>query len=121
MVAREFPDNPGRVQQFWLPVDRAGALRWLHSFINERLQNFGPFEDMMAEGEPHLFHSVLSPLLNLGLLAPRECVEAAIDAYRRGRAPLNSVEGYVRQVVGWREFITASTGFAGPSTRCRTR
>ncbi len=121
MVERDFPNNPGRLEQFWLPVDRAGALRWLRSFINERLPNFGPFEDMMAEGEPHLFHSVLSPLLNLGLLVPRECVEASIDAYRRGRAPLNSVEGYVRQVVGWREFINGVYWFAGPSTRCRTR
>ncbi len=114
MVERDFPNNPGRLEQFWLPVDSAGALGWLRYFIDERLQNFGPFEDMMAEGEPHLFHSVLSPLLNLGLLAPRECVEAAIDAYRRGRAPLNSVEGYVRQVVGWREFINGVYWFRGP-------
>jgi deoxyribodipyrimidine photolyase-related protein len=87
MVAREFPDHPGRAADFWLPVDRAGALRWLRSFIDERLPSFGAYEDMMATGEPHLFHSVLSPLLNIGLLTPRECVEAAIHAYRRGAAP----------------------------------
>jgi deoxyribodipyrimidine photolyase-related protein len=114
MVAREFPDNPGDVGDFWLPVDRAGALRWLRYFIDERLPNFGAFEDMMAEGEPLLHHSVLSPLLNLGLLTPRECVEAAIDAYQRGVAPLNSVEGYVRQVIGWREFINGVYWFRGP-------
>ena len=114
MVDAEFPDNPGDVREFWLPVDRAAALRWLRYFIDERLPNFGVFEDMMAEGEPHLFHSVLSSSLNLGLLMPRECVEAAIDAYKRGAAPINSVEGYVRQVIGWREFINGVYWLRGP-------
>ena len=67
----------------------------------------------MREGEPHLLHSMLSPLLNIGLLTPRECVEAAVDAYRRAAAPLNSVEGYVRQVIGWREFINRVYWFRG--------
>ncbi len=89
-------------------------MRWLRSFIEERLPNFGAYEDMMAEGEPYLFHSVLSPLLNLGLLTPSECVEAAIDAYRRGAAPINSVEGYVQQMIGWREFIDGVYRFCGP-------
>jgi deoxyribodipyrimidine photolyase-related protein len=117
MVAREFPDNAGDASNFWLPVDRADALRWLHSFIDERLPNFGAFEDMMAEGEPFLFHSVLSPLLNLGLLTPRECVEAAIEAHRRGAAPINSVEGYLRQVIGWRDFINGVYWLRGPDYR----
>lgn len=114
MVTREFPDHPGCAMDFWLPVERAGALRWLRRFIDERLPTFGAFEDMMAEGEPYLFHSVLSPLLNLGLLTPRECVEAAIAAYRSGAAPINSVEGYVRQVIGWREFINGVYWLRGP-------
>ena len=116
-VAREFPDHPGRAQDMWLPVDRAGALRWLSLFIRERLPTFGVYEDMMAEGERFLFHSVLSPLLNLGLLTPRECVEAAIAAYQRGEAPINSVEGYVRQVIGWREFINGVYWHRGPEYR----
>ena len=114
MVAQEFPENPGSADAFWLPVDRKGALRSLQSFIEKRLPNFGIYEDMMAEGEPYLFHSVLSPLLNLGLLTPRECVEAAIDAYERGAAPLNSVEGFVRQIIGWREFVNGVYWFRGP-------
>ncbi|MDQ6860529.1 MAG: cryptochrome/photolyase family protein [Verrucomicrobiota bacterium] len=114
MVDAEFPENAGEVKNFWLPVDRETALRWLRYFIDERLPNFGAYEDMMAEAEPHLFHSVLSSSLNLGLLTPRECVEAAIDAYRRGAAPLNSVEGYVRQVIGWREFINGVYWLRGP-------
>ena len=105
LVAREFPDHPGKADAFWLPVDRVGARRWLERFIAERLPDFGAFEDVMIEGEPVLFHSVLSPLLNIGLLSPAECVEAALAAYARGDAPLNSVEGFTRQIVGWREFI----------------
>ncbi len=105
LVAREFAHHPGKAERFWLPVTRAEALAWLRGFIKRRLANFGPWEDMMATGEPVLFHSVLSPLLNIGLLRPRECVDAAVAAYRAGQAPLASVEGFVRQIVGWREFI----------------
>lgn len=114
MVAREFPGQPGRAEDMWLPVDRAGALRWLGLFIAERLPTFGIYEDMMAEGEPFVFHSVLSPLLNLGLLTPRECVEAALRAYERGDAPINSVEGFTRQIIGWREFINGVYWTRGP-------
>lgn len=105
MVAREFPDHPGQADQFWLPVDRTGALRWLQRFVRERLAHFGAFEDVMVSGEPLLYHSILSPLLNIGLLSPAECVEAALEAYRKGDVPLNSVEGFTRQIIGWREFI----------------
>ena len=116
-VAREFPRHPGRAADMWLPVDRAGALRWLDLFIRERLPTFGVYEDMMSEGEPFLFHSVLSPSLNLGLLTPQECVEAAIHAYERGATPLNSVEGFVRQIIGWREFINGVYWTRGPEYR----
>jgi deoxyribodipyrimidine photolyase-related protein len=105
LVDREFPKNPGSTEDFWLPVDRDGALRWLDVFISARLVGFGPWEDLMVEEERLLFHSVISPLINLGLLTPRECIEKAIAAYGRGKAPLASVEGFVRQIAGWREFI----------------
>lgn len=114
LVAREFADNPGSAATFWLPVDRAGARRWLTLFVDERLPRFGAFEDMMSTGEPVLFHSVLSPLINIGLLTPRECVEAAVAAHARGAAPLNSVEGFVRQIVGWREFVNGVYWLRGP-------
>jgi deoxyribodipyrimidine photolyase-related protein len=114
MVEREFPESAGDVANFWLPVDRAGARKWLGLFIRERLPRFGIYEDMMAEGEPFLFHSVLTPMLNLGLLTPTECVEAAIAAYEKGEAPLNSVEGFVRQIIGWREFINGVYWHRGP-------
>ncbi|MGA0177125.1 MAG: cryptochrome/photolyase family protein [Chthoniobacterales bacterium] len=105
LVEKEFPKNPGRAADFWLPVDRAGALRWLGDFVATRLSGFGPWEDLMIQDEQLLFHSVISPTINLGLLTPRECIEKAIAAYEKGGAPLASVEGFVRQIAGWREFI----------------
>ncbi|MFN9623752.1 MAG: cryptochrome/photolyase family protein [Cyanobacteriota bacterium] len=104
-VARLFADHPGRAAELWLPVTRAGARAWLERFVRERLAGFGPWEDLMVDQEPVLFHSVLSPLLNIGLLTPMEAVRAAEAAFAEGRAPLSSVEGFVRQIIGWREFI----------------
>jgi deoxyribodipyrimidine photolyase-related protein len=77
----------------------------LECFVRERLALFGPWEDLILDQEPVLFHSVLSPLLNIGLLTPMECVRAAEAAWLAGTAPLASVEGFIRQILGWREFI----------------
>jgi deoxyribodipyrimidine photolyase-related protein len=104
-VARRFTDHPGRAADLWLPARRDGARQWLQRFISERLQGFGPWEDVMVVGQKVLFHSVLSPMLNIGLLTPRECLEAAQEAHRQGTASLASVEGFIRQILGWREFI----------------
>ena len=97
----------GAARPFGWPVTRAQALEALRRFIDERLPRFGDFEDAMVEGQPVLWHAALSPALNLGLLSPGECVAAAVEAHAAGRAPLNAVEGFVRQVIGWREFIRA--------------
>lgn len=105
LVEKHFPKNPGSAAGFWLPVDRAGALRWLDEFLAARLAGFGPWEDLMVQEEQLLFHSVISPTINLGLLTPRECIEKAIAAFEKGKAPLAGVEGFVRQIAGWREFI----------------
>lgn len=105
VVARLFPDHPGHVRDVWLPSTRGGALRWLDAFVEERLGRFGPFQDAMRTGEPTLFHAVISPMQNLGLLHPREVVDRAVAAYRDGAAPLQSVEGFVRQIIGWREHM----------------
>ncbi len=104
-VSKLFPHHPGKAADLWVPTTREGALDWLKIFIRQRLEKFGSWEDTMVDGEPILFHSVLSPLLNLGLLTPLECIQAAEKAYRDGKAPLNSVEGFIRQILGWREFI----------------
>ncbi len=104
-VERECPDNLGSTQGFTLAVTRAQALQTLDDFIAHRLPNFGAYEDAMSVREPILFHSLLSPLLNIGLLEPLEIIRRAEAAYHDGSAPLNSVEGFIRQILGWREYV----------------
>lgn len=104
-VERECPDNIGSTQGFSLAVTREQALQSLDDFIAHRLKDFGAYEDAMSEREPLLFHSLLSPLLNIGLLEPLELIRRAEDAYHDGHAPLNSVEGFIRQILGWREYV----------------
>ncbi|MFI5938591.1 cryptochrome/photolyase family protein [Actinoplanes sp. NPDC051494] len=87
------------------PATRREALARLRHFVEHRLPSFGPYEDAMLAGDPLMAHSMLSAPINLGLLDPLEVVERAEDAYRSGAAPLNSVEGFVRQIIGWRDFI----------------
>lgn len=113
-VTSHFPAAPGDATTFWLPVTRARALVWLEDFISHRLGSFGDFQDVMASGERTMFHSLLSPMINVGLLSPRECVDTAVDAYRAGRAPLAAVEGFVRQIIGWREFVNGVYWLKGP-------
>lgn len=98
-------DGVGGVDDFDLAVTRSDALAALEDFLTHRLANFGPYEDAMSSQSGTLFHSLLSPYLNIGLLEPLEVAQAAEAAYRAGKAPLTSVEGFVRQVVGWREYI----------------
>ncbi len=87
------------------PTSRAEALRRLDRFVAEALPRFGPHEDAMLAGNWHLAHSLLSPALNLGLLHPAEVAGAAEAAYRRGEVPIASAEGFIRQVIGWREYV----------------
>jgi deoxyribodipyrimidine photolyase-related protein len=95
----------GSVDGFDLAVTREQALQALDDFLSHRLASFGPYEDAMSAEHGVLYHSVLSPYLNLGLLDPLEACRAAEAAYTEGRAPVNSVEGFVRQIAGWREFV----------------
>lgn len=104
-VERECPNNLGNTEDFGLAVTREQALQTLDDFITNRLPDFGAYEDAMSAREPVLFHSVLSPLLNIGLLEPLEIVRRAEAAYHAGHAPLNSVEGFIRQILGWREYV----------------
>ena len=105
LVNQRFADHPGRLDSFAWPVTRAQGLEALRSFIAQRLPLFGRYEDALWPGEPWLYHSQLSAALNLKLIHPREVVEAAETAYRQGLAPLASVEGFIRQILGWREFV----------------
>lgn len=105
LVNHRFADHPGTLASFGWPVTRVQALEALHTFIQQRLPMFGKYEDAMWSGEIWLYHSHLSSALNLKLLHAREVVQAAEDAYHAGRAPLAAVEGFVRQILGWREFV----------------
>jgi deoxyribodipyrimidine photolyase-related protein len=105
MVNRRFPDAPGQADGFDYPVTRAQALAALRDFVENRLENFGTYQDAMAAGHPYLYHSRLSCVLNVHLLDPREVIDAALEAYGGGAAPIHSTEGFVRQILGWREFV----------------
>ena len=105
LVQARFSEHPGSLATFGWPVNRAQALLALQSFIDERLPLFGKYEDAMWSGQIWLYHSHLSCALNLKLLSAREVVWAAQAAYHSGHAPLAAVEGFIRQILGWREYV----------------
>ena len=105
MVAREFPTRIGDIDGFFYAVDRDGALEVLRDFVDNTLSRFGDYQDAMLTGEPFLYHSLLSMYLNAGLLGPLEICEAVEHAYKDGKAPINAAEGYIRQIIGWREYV----------------
>jgi deoxyribodipyrimidine photolyase-related protein len=105
LVEKRFPNAYGRTAHFRWPVSPDQARRALADFVANRLRHFGTYQDAMWTGEPVLYHSLLSPSLNLKLISPGECVEAAVAAYEGGAASLNNVEAFVRQLIGWREFV----------------
>lgn len=102
-VQREFPTALGADEALRYPSSRSLASQWLEGFIADRLALFGDYEDAISVRHAVLFHSVLTPMLNVGLLSPREVVEAALT--RADQVPINALEGFIRQVIGWREFI----------------
>lgn len=101
-VQSHFPDNPGEIS-FYYPSTREEALHWMDDFFTSRFRDFGPYEDAIVSKEAFLHHSVLSPLINIGLLSPQEVIDKALSL--RNQIPLNSLEGFIRQIIGWREFI----------------
>ena len=103
LVRREFNDHPGDAREFGWPTTRKQAREWLDDFVTNRLGDFGPYEDAISSRSATVFHSMLSPCLNLGLLTPREVIDAALA--RVDDVPMQSLEGFVRQVIGWREFV----------------
>lgn len=104
-VALRFDDHFGELEAFGWAVTREEALTALRWFNANALPDFGDHQDAMLADAPFLNHSALSPYLNAGLLTAREVVEAAVDAFAQGAAPLNAVEGFVRQILGWREYV----------------
>lgn len=105
LVAEGFADHIGDLEPFWFATTRADAEAALEHFVQEALPQFGDLQDAMLEGEDFLYHSVLSHYLNVGLLDPLDMCRRVETAYRKGRVPLNSAEGYIRQIIGWREYV----------------
>jgi deoxyribodipyrimidine photolyase-related protein len=113
----QFPAARGHLNKWLYPTTHRGAAEWLARFCEQRFAKFGPYEDAMVSGQGFLHHSVLTPMLNTGLLTPRQILNTALDAQQEFRIPLNSVEGFVRQLIGWREFMRATYDDLGVSMR----
>ena len=105
LARSRYAGHPGRIDDFGWPVTRAQALQVLDSFMQERLPHFGRWQDAMWEGEPWLYHAHISAAMNLKLLDPREVITRAQQAWRDGHVPLPAAEGFIRQVLGWREYV----------------
>ncbi len=105
LVGERFADHFGSLDNFNLPVTAAEADQAAAAFLEDRLPTFGQWQDAMVRGQDFLFHAVLSPAINLGLLDPLELCRQAEAEHHAGRAPLAAVEGFIRQIIGWREYI----------------
>lgn len=117
-VKAHFPHTWGAEGPWWLPFSHQAAAAWLKSFLRERLHGFGPYEDAFEPEEPFLFHSVLSPLLNIGLLTPDQVLRETLAFLKENPSvPLPSSEGFIRQIIGWREYIRAMYDIAGTPLR----
>ena len=103
LVNTHFKDHVGDASDLWLPVTRKDALSWWQSFLANHFNLFGDYEDAIEPSSDFLFHSAISPLLNIGLLTPQQVINDVLSL--SDQIPLNSLEGFIRQVIGWREFI----------------
>ena len=105
LVEELFQDHPGEAKSFWLPTDRPAALAQFHEFLHDHLNKFGPYQDAILDDNGFLHHSLISSSLNIGLLTPEELVSSTIKHFDKNETPIESVEGFIRQVIGWREFV----------------
>ena len=107
-VLCDFPNAIGELESLYYPTSHSAAAAWLKQFLEHRFEQFGTYEDAILEGENWLWHGVLTPVLNIGLLTPRQVLDAALEIAERKAIPLNSLEGFIRQIIGWREFMRAT-------------
>jgi len=119
LVQVRFGDNFGALEPFWFATTRAEALQALDHFIANALPRFGDYQDAMLNENEFLYHAILSPYLNIGLLNVTEICEAAADAYAAGHAPINAAEGFIRQIIGWREYVRGIYFLEGPDYTAR--
>ena len=103
VIDSKFKNHPGEIDNFWFPTTRKDANKWLDEFLKERIKLFGDYEDAVTDKSNTVFHSALSPLINLGFITPEEIIEKLKKI--ESKVPLNSLEGYIRQIIGWREFM----------------
>lgn len=116
-VVNYFPKSLGTAENVYYPATHAAAASWLDTFLADRFENFGPYEDAIVKDERWLYHSVLTPMLNTGLLTPRQILDKTLDAATTYKTPIASVEGFVRQIIGWREFMRATYDDVGVAMR----
>lgn len=114
LVELRFGQNFGTLRPFWFGVTRQDALKALDHFATHLLAGFGDYQDAMLQGDRFLHHSILSPYLNIGLLSPLEICQRVEREYRAGHVPINAAEGYIRQVIGWREYVRGIYFMEGP-------
>ncbi len=114
LVQARFGSNFGTLEPFWLPTDRAQALAGFEHFIAHDLPDFGTYQDAMLASDPFLHHAVIAPAMNLGLLSPAEVCARVEAEWRAGRVPINAAEGFIRQILGWREYVRGIYDLHGP-------
>jgi deoxyribodipyrimidine photolyase-related protein len=119
LVAAEFPQHFGQLHAFGWATDRKGALQALDHFVTHLLPQFGDYQDAMLAGDATLYHSLLSPYLNIGLLGPLEICQAVEAAWKAGGVPINAAEGFIRQIIGWREYMRGIYFLEGPDYTAR--
>ena len=116
-VQKRYSGNPGTLENLYYPTSRQDAEKWLKHFVKVRLTCFGDYEDAILEGESWLWHSVLTPMLNIGLLTPNHVINTVLNHAAKNEVPLNSLEGFIRQIIGWREFMRATYQDLGVTMR----
>ena len=116
-LQKQFSHHPGNGQKIIYPVTHQDAQQWLDSFFEQRFRQFGPYEDAIVEGQSWLYHSILTPMLNIGLLTPKQVISHALRYAKQHDISLASVEGFIRQIIGWREFMRATYNDLGVSMR----
>jgi deoxyribodipyrimidine photolyase-related protein len=113
-VNRHFPDNPGILSENPIyPINFTSSREWLRQFLETRFFDFGPYEDAIVQRESFLHHSLLTPMLNVGLITPKQIIDKTLEYASTHEIPLNSLEGLIRQITGWREFIRGIYVFRG--------
>lgn len=105
-INNNFPNNYGSLDNFIYPIDNKRSKLWLNKFLKERLSNFGPYEDAVKEEDPFIYHSVLSPMMNIGLITDTEVIKISYEYYQTNKKiPIQSFEGFIRQIIGWRNYV----------------